>query len=103
MDSTLTALTAKHNNLSKLANKLETLDEISQLHYSLEFQQTIEALKDSIHFAARLASGEDPASDKQYYFEHITIMADAMHYISTMENILSSSKEIEAAELVNAS
>jgi hypothetical protein len=101
MESTLTALAAKSSRLKKLANKIETLEEITELHYSLEFQQTIEALRDSIHFACRLACGEDPTSDKKYYFEHITIMADVIHYISCMESILSSSKEIEPSENVN--
>jgi hypothetical protein len=101
METTPTALTARHNNLSKLVNKIETLEEISQLHYSLEFQQTIDALRTSVHFTSRLAAQEDPASDKSYYFEHMTIMADAMHYISCMEHILTTSRELEAAESVS--
>jgi hypothetical protein len=101
METTSTALTAKSNNLNLLLNKVDTLEEITQLHYSLEFQQTIAALRTSIHFTSRLAAKEDPASDKSYYFEHINIMSDTLHYISCMEHILTTSRELEAAESVS--
>jgi hypothetical protein len=81
-----------------LDNKLATLEEISDLHNALEFQSTIKALKESIHFAARLAGEENQTADKKYYFDHITKMADAMHYVSCIENILTSSRDIDAAE-----
>jgi hypothetical protein len=91
---------SKSARISKnvLENKLATLEEISAVHNSLEFQPTIEALKESIHIAARLAGEENQTGDKTFYFDHITMMADAMHYISCIENILTSSKDIDAVE-----
>lgn len=76
-------------------NKIATLGEILDLHNSLEFQQVIYALKESIQFAVHIAGEQEPGSDKAYYFEHMISMADAMHYISSIENILNTSKEIE--------
>jgi hypothetical protein len=84
-----------------LENKTETLKEISQIHYSVEFPKIIEALKDSVHFAVMAAGEIDHVDDSKYFFDHMKILADIMHYVSSVEHILNVSKDIEEIELRN--